>query len=363
MKHMTINRYTSDWHFNHTFVAGTRGFESSEAHDADLLDAINSVTHKNDNLWVMGDLFMGSITEGLKKVAQVNGRKHLVLGNHDGGHPLHRGSHNKLRRYLEVFETVSLHEQHRFGKHKVMLSHFPYGSKYSHVTAGPEWRETDASGYYANRDGKIRGRFGRVLKPWVAGSGYLYVSVSDKGNGVKHRTVHSLVCAAFHGPRPVGMQVGHNDGNSLNNRATNLRWVTRQENAQDKHMHGTATGSKFARAGADNPKAKLDWDSVAFIRESEESVGRLALTFGVSTSTIRDIQNLRTWKGEVEKTTGDHADREDRYVEWRLPDTGNWLIHGHVHDEWFTNGRQINVGVDQSFTPFTQTEISDIIEA
>lgn len=43
---------------------------------------------------------------------------------------------------------------------------------------------------------------------------------------------------------------------------------------------------------------------------------------------------------------GDHGDRDDRHVEWRPRDAGSWLIHGHVHDEWFVRGRQINVGVD-----------------
>lgn len=37
---------------------------------------------------------------------------------------------------------------------------------------------------------------------------------------------------------------------------------------------------------------------------------------------------------------------EDRYLEARPPDTGHWLIHGHVHTEWRQRGRMINVGVD-----------------
>lgn len=36
----------------------------------------------------------------------------------------------------------------------------------------------------------------------------------------------------------------------------------------------------------------------------------------------------------------------DRYVEYRLPDRGGWVVHGHVHDTWRQRGRQINVGVD-----------------
>lgn len=36
----------------------------------------------------------------------------------------------------------------------------------------------------------------------------------------------------------------------------------------------------------------------------------------------------------------------DRHADFRPRDVGQWLVHGHVHDEWRRNGRQINVGVD-----------------
>jgi calcineurin-like phosphoesterase family protein len=42
---------------------------------------------------------------------------------------------------------------------------------------------------------------------------------------------------------------------------------------------------------------------------------------------------------------GDSHD-EDRFDDWRPKDTGEWLIHGHVHDTWRQNGRMINVGID-----------------
>ena len=42
---------------------------------------------------------------------------------------------------------------------------------------------------------------------------------------------------------------------------------------------------------------------------------------------------------------GDSRD-DDRYAEARPVDSGAWLLHGHVHDRWRQDGRQINVGVD-----------------
>lgn len=43
---------------------------------------------------------------------------------------------------------------------------------------------------------------------------------------------------------------------------------------------------------------------------------------------------------------GDHT-LENRFEEWRLPDTGQWLLHGHTHNphQW-VHGRQIHIGLD-----------------
>lgn len=43
--------------------------------------------------------------------------------------------------------------------------------------------------------------------------------------------------------------------------------------------------------------------------------------------------------------TGDHTD-DDRHTAHRLPDDGNWLLHGHTHGMWRKRGRMIDVGVD-----------------
>lgn len=64
------------------------------------------------------------------------------------------------------------------------------------------------------------------------------------------------------------------------------------------------------------------------------------------------------WKLCHFPTSGDSY-TDDRYPEYRpeLPD-GDWLIHGHVHNMWRVNGRQINVGVDVwGFTPVMEDAI------
>lgn len=54
---------------------------------------------------------------------------------------------------------------------------------------------------------------------------------------------------------------------------------------------------------------------------------------------------------------------EDRFKELRPVDDGNWLLHGHVHNEWQVRDRMINVGVDVwNYTPISIDTIYDIIK-
>jgi calcineurin-like phosphoesterase family protein len=61
--------------------------------------------------------------------------------------------------------------------------------------------------------------------------------------------------------------------------------------------------------------------------------------------------------------TGDSHD-EDRYTDHRPTDNGMWLLHGHVHDAWKRNGRQINVGSDVwDYTPVHIDQIVELMES
>ena len=60
---------------------------------------------------------------------------------------------------------------------------------------------------------------------------------------------------------------------------------------------------------------------------------------------------------------GDSHD-EDRYVDHRPADEGAWLIHGHVHERWRVEGRQINVGVDVwGWEPVPEATLVELLAA
>lgn len=59
--------------------------------------------------------------------------------------------------------------------------------------------------------------------------------------------------------------------------------------------------------------------------------------------------------------TADYTD--ERYDQYKPRDHGAWLLHGHVHDAWQVQGRQINVGVDVwDWTPVNVETLIDIKE-
>lgn len=53
----------------------------------------------------------------------------------------------------------------------------------------------------------------------------------------------------------------------------------------------------------------------------------------------------------------------DRYSDKRPVDKGLPLVHGHVHGQWKTRGRQFNVGVDvNNLTPVSEDEIINWVQ-
>jgi thymidylate synthase (FAD) len=70
---------------------------------------------------------------------------------------------------------------------------------------------------------------------------YLFTSISHEegSNSFKRDNVHVLVLKAFKGSPLPGQVARHLDGNSYNNRLSNLTWGTEKENAEDRIKHNT----------------------------------------------------------------------------------------------------------------------------
>lgn len=150
-----------------------------------------------------------------------------------------------------------------------------------------EWRDIpSAPRYLVSDEGQVRFCDSTKPRKTFCQNGYHYVGFFIEKK--RHtRTVHSLVADAFLGPRPLGSQVRHLDGNRGNNRLSNLAYGTAKENADDRESHGkTARGQRGGNASIDDA-------SVDFIRliyaTGKASQYQLAALFKISQAQVNNI--------------------------------------------------------------------------
>ena len=116
--------YISDLHFGHANVIKFDGrpFQSVEEMDKTLIDYWNARVTDNDDIYIIGDLCYRSSKYPDWYLRQLKGKKHLVLGNHDG-------TISKNVNYRKFFVEVDnmLYIKDKFGDTEVgiHLCHYP----------------------------------------------------------------------------------------------------------------------------------------------------------------------------------------------------------------------------------------------
>jgi len=94
---MTV-RFIGCLHLGHKWVAQHRGFQDEFYHDEYLIQQWNSVVHKKDLVYILGDITMESKAH-YYQLDRLKGRKIVVLGNHD--------RHQDVRTLLNHVESVA----------------------------------------------------------------------------------------------------------------------------------------------------------------------------------------------------------------------------------------------------------------
>lgn len=137
--------YISDLHFGHVNCLGfdNRPFKNIEEHDNELIKRWNESVGIDDEVWILGDISWYNATKTIEIFKQLNGIKHLCIGNHDK-----KLLKNKDVRNLFV-EIVDYKEIQLNDKVGVVLCHYPipcynhhyYGwyHLYGHVHCSFEW--------------------------------------------------------------------------------------------------------------------------------------------------------------------------------------------------------------------------------
>lgn len=156
--------FSSDTHFLHTMVASLRGFGSSEEHDEAIITNWNRLVHPDDLVWHLGDVGLGNEGKVLETAARLNGRKHLVTGNHDACWPGHRTSRNRQRRWLEVFESAQAFAKIRLDGRTVLLSHFPYEGDHTGEDRATQFRLRDEGEWLIHGHTHLKNKIGPHLR-------------------------------------------------------------------------------------------------------------------------------------------------------------------------------------------------------
>ncbi|MCZ9634711.1 metallophosphoesterase [Rhodococcus sp. BH5] len=141
--------FTSDLHIGHQKVAEDRNFNTTDEHDEHILNALVDQTRVGDQVWILGDLTVGGRAAEERALAMLGaalmGRSlHLIPGNHDSCHPMtNRNSHNRIKAFYEVFDSVQLFARRRVAGETVLLSHFPYWGDHTDKDRGVQFRLRD----------------------------------------------------------------------------------------------------------------------------------------------------------------------------------------------------------------------------
>lgn len=116
---------TSDCHFNHSrileYEASSRPFETVKDMNEAIIRNWNSIVSPDDTVYVLGDFFMGLLTDIENILSRLIGKIILVRGNHD--------TKSRLEFYktkgIEIKEIEYLSYKGKF----FALCHFPIGSE------------------------------------------------------------------------------------------------------------------------------------------------------------------------------------------------------------------------------------------
>lgn len=116
---MSNKWFSADLHIGHKrileFCGDTRRGETVEEHDELIVEACNSVIKPEDEFFILGDEALGDRRQGYNKIRRINGRKHLIRGNHT----------QIKEEHFDIFESISDYKEIRIEGIKVIMFHFP----------------------------------------------------------------------------------------------------------------------------------------------------------------------------------------------------------------------------------------------
>ena len=166
------------------------------------------------------------------------------------------------------------------------------------------WKDIPGfNNYQASSLGRIRNRSGRIMRPWITGKnkcGYERICPrADRFSACRGMYIHDLVSLAFIGSKPVGYEVNHKNGKRLDNRSSNLEYVTHRQNVEHARSLDIL---KFKHLpvfyGSNNPVSRWtesDIIEMRRMRASGVSLKTIGNHFGWTKEGVWSVVSGRTW--------------------------------------------------------------------
>ena len=136
-------RYIADMHFDHEDIIAydNRPFDSLNQMNEALVENWNRVVAPGDLTWILGDFCTGDSDRWRSLLNRLNGRKALIIGNHD--------DLSTVSALSGLFEDVAEYREIEDGDRHVVLCHYPilgfhdhyfgWVHLYGHVDTSYEW--------------------------------------------------------------------------------------------------------------------------------------------------------------------------------------------------------------------------------
>jgi len=118
--------FTSDTHYLHANIIKYTGRPWDSRNDmcAALINNWNEVVNKKDEVYHLGDVSLGPMRDTIEILQSLNGRKHLIWGNHDS--PLHKDAFRKEFVSCENYRELKIQDADApRGKQHIVLCHYP----------------------------------------------------------------------------------------------------------------------------------------------------------------------------------------------------------------------------------------------
>ena len=114
--------FSSDLHLQHNqpFIYEPRGFTNIDEMNKTIIKNFNKIITANDDLYLLGDIFLGNLETGIYLFNQLPGKIHLIWGNHCTDN--RKEAMSKCNNVVEIIGYATII---KYNKYHFYLSHFP----------------------------------------------------------------------------------------------------------------------------------------------------------------------------------------------------------------------------------------------